>query len=156
MYLSIPFLIGLRPPPRPPPQKKNMQQGTIISNVFLNISHPISSNLHTHQYTLSSILVVTKPIPPLASIKFFYQLYTSLSVSLPLIPAYTLYSFVRSFETILAVLMWSETKMNKLCIIFERIRGVPQQSGGSYSRKATKMKTGNRYREIEIRLLLIA
>ena len=51
---------------------------------------------------------------------------------------------------------WSETKTNRLCTIFERIRGVPQQSGGSYSRKATTMKIENLYREIEIRLLLIA
>ena len=55
-----------------------------------------------------------------------------------------------------SVLTWRETNMNILCIMFERIRGVPQQSGWSYSRKATKLKTGNRYREIDIRLLLIA
>ena len=67
-------------------------------------------------------------------------------------------SFIELFvhlRLFLSLLKWSETKMKRLCIIFERIRGVPQQSGESYSRKATRVNTGNRYREIKIRLLLI-
>ena len=56
----------------------------------------------------------------------------------------------------MSVSTYSKTNMNTHCIFFERIRRVPRQSGGSYARKTTGMKTGYLYHEIEIRLLLIA
>ena len=79
--------------------------------------------------------------------------YPYLYVWPPLVPYIHLFLHLRLF---LSILMWSETKLNRLCVIFKRIQKVPQQSGGSYSRKATRMKTGNQYRKIEIRLLLIS
>ena len=99
-------------------------------------------------------------IPPHPCFNNIYnQLYTSLPVSLPLYSAYTLHSAVRSFEIIyitFAMYCLNAQHEEKPRLIFERIRGVHWQSGGIYSRKATRRKTGNLYREIEIRLLVIA
>ena len=138
--------------------------------------HPLVTYIHTHLsvyhpppsevayvippiqpiYTRPSTFVVTNPTPLLASIMFIINCtppYPYLYLWPPLTPYIQLFLHLRLF---LSALMWSETKMNRLCIIFERIRRVSQQSEGSYSRKASRTITGNRYREIEIRLLLIA
>ena len=138
-------------PQAPPPP----QTHTLVTLIHTNLSlyhlflpkWPLSN-----QYTQLSLFVVTNPTRHLASIVFIINCtYPYLYLWPPLTPYIHLFLHLRLF---LSVLTWSETRMKRLSIIFWRIRGVPQQSEGS--RKATRMKTENRYREIEIRLLLTA
>ena len=143
-----------------------MLQSTILSHMYVVTPPPPQSNIHTYIPTFLKIHIspffwsglrnpcypintpkpvywswLTRPLPTPYFNNVNNQMHTSLPVSLPLAFAYTLHSVVRSFDIIsISFKTWSETKMNRLCMIFERIRRVPQQSGGSYSRKATRIK----------------
>ena len=147
------FKAALTPPP--PPAKSRTYIPTFlkiqISSSFFqsslsNPSYPTNTSNPVYRSRL------THPNPCFNNV--YTQLYTSLPVSCTRLFVH-LKLFLFLLQCIRTVSTWSQTK-NRICIILERIRGVPRQSGGSYSRKATRMKTGNLYREIEIRLLLIA
>ena len=141
-------------PPPPPPLVTCMYM--YIHTHLSLYHHPSFKVAYVNPTIQPSILVVTNPIPLPAPIMFIINCtppYPYLYLW-PLLTSY-IHLFVH-FILFLSLLTWSETKMKRLCIMFQRIQGVPQQIGGSCSREATRMKTGNRYREIEIRLLLIA
>ena len=126
-----------------------------ISPLFSEVAYV---TLLSNRYTQPSIFVVTNPTPPLASIIFIINCtppYPYLYLWPPLTTL--LYMCFLHLRLFLSVLTWSETKMNRLCMFFERnSRSAFNKAGDHTQGRQPEWKTGNRYRKIEIRLLLIA
>ena len=132
----------LTPPPLPPVSHLHTYPLFSISPSFFrsglrNPSYP------TIRYNTPNRVYLSWLTPPLTSIMFIINCtctppYPYLYLLPPLTPYIHLFLHLRLFSICLNV-KWNQDEWT-----LHNLREVPQQSGGSYSRKAIRMKTGNR------------